>query len=93
MRVVHILADGTTEPNETTERRLLKIMHLDMADLFDAEPILVVTETPTAVDMWPIPQPIEAVNIRNNHLEYAITWYALAAVLLVIYMLFRRRRR
>jgi uncharacterized protein (DUF488 family) len=36
MRVVHILADGTTEPNEATERRLLKRMHLETADLFDA---------------------------------------------------------
>jgi uncharacterized protein (DUF488 family) len=36
IRVVHILADGTTEPNEATERRLLKRMHLETADLFDA---------------------------------------------------------
>lgn len=35
-RVVHVLADGTTEPNEATERRLLKRMHLETADLFDA---------------------------------------------------------
>ena len=36
MRIVHILADGTTEPNDATERRLLKRMHLETADLFDA---------------------------------------------------------
>jgi len=36
MRVVHILADGTAEPSEATERRLLKRMHLETADLFDA---------------------------------------------------------
>jgi uncharacterized protein (DUF488 family) len=35
MRVVHILADGSTEPNEVTERRLLKRMHLETADLFN----------------------------------------------------------
>jgi uncharacterized protein (DUF488 family) len=35
LRIVHILADGTTEPNEATERRLLKLMHLETADLFD----------------------------------------------------------
>lgn len=35
VRVVHILADGTTEPNEATEHRLLKRMHLETADLFD----------------------------------------------------------
>jgi uncharacterized protein (DUF488 family) len=36
IRIVHILADGTFEPNEATERRLLKRMHMDTPDLFDA---------------------------------------------------------
>lgn len=31
--------------------------------------------------------------LPNNHLQYAITWYALAAALAVIYILFIRRRR
>jgi len=31
-------------------------------------------------------------NIRNDHLEYAITWYALAVALLVIYFLYHRKR-
>lgn len=31
-------------------------------------------------------------DIRNNHLEYAITWFALAAALLVIYLLYHRKR-
>ena len=30
--------------------------------------------------------------LANNHLQYAITWYALAAVLAVIYILYQRRR-
>jgi uncharacterized protein (DUF488 family) len=35
MRVVHILAEGTTETNEAVERRLLKLINLETADLFD----------------------------------------------------------
>lgn len=31
--------------------------------------------------------------LPNNHLQYAITWYALAAALVVIYIIFARRRR
>lgn len=31
--------------------------------------------------------------LRNPHLQYAITWYALAGVLLVIYVIFHIRRR
>ncbi len=33
------------------------------------------------------------VEIRNPHLQYAITWYALAVALVVIYLVWHRRRR
>ena len=33
------------------------------------------------------------VALRNPHLQYAMTWYALAVVLLVIYVVFHIRRR
>lgn len=52
----------------------------EMARLFDAEPVLIVAETSTAIGDWPIPQPIEAINVPNNHLEYALTWGALAVI-------------
>ncbi len=64
----------------------------EMAPLFGAEPVLIVAETSTAIGKWPAPQPIEAVNVRNNHMEYAITWAALALVWAVMtgYLAFRR---
>ena len=34
-----------------------------------------------------------SVDLPNNHLQYAITWYALAAALLVTYIVYMRRRR
>ena len=34
-----------------------------------------------------------SINLPNNHLQYAITWYALAGGLLVVYILLARRRR
>lgn len=33
-----------------------------------------------------------AIEIRNDHLQYAITWFALAAALATIFVLFHRRR-
>ncbi|MGB0854057.1 MAG: SURF1 family protein [Pikeienuella sp.] len=51
-----------------------------MADLFGTEEVLIVAETNTAVMDWPKPQPLVAVQIRNNHMEYALTWGALAVV-------------
>ena len=32
------------------------------------------------------------IHLRNDHLQYAITWYALAVVLLAIYVIFHTRR-
>jgi surfeit locus 1 family protein len=40
----------------------------------------------------PIGIPLK-VDLPNNHLQYALTWYALAVALLVTYILYMRRRR
>lgn len=40
-----------------------------------------------------LPVPIGArIELRNDHLEYAVTWYALAVALLVIYVIFSTKR-
>jgi surfeit locus 1 family protein len=40
-----------------------------------------------------LPIPAEArVTLRNDHLGYALTWYALAVVLLIIYVIYHTRR-
>jgi surfeit locus 1 family protein len=41
----------------------------------------------------PIGRTISALSIRNDHLQYAITWYSAAVSLLVIYYLYHRKRR
>lgn len=60
----------------------------------DVAPLTLMAETTTNPD-WRalIPAPIPA-DIPNRHLEYALTWYGLAAALLGVYaaMLFRRRK-
>ncbi|MEL6266881.1 MAG: SURF1 family protein, partial [Pseudomonadota bacterium] len=50
------------------------------ADLFDVEPLMMVAETPTPgpATPSPVPQPL-TVDLRNNHLGYAITWGLMAA--------------
>lgn len=57
-------------------------------------PVFLMAETATNPD-WPAltPAPIP-VDIPNRHLEYAATWYGLAAALLGVYaaMLFQRRK-
>ena len=41
---------------------------------------------------WPVPEDLK-VELPNNHLQYALTWYALALVLAVMSWLFIRKRR
>jgi surfeit locus 1 family protein len=57
-------------------------------------PLFLMAETPTNPE-WRalIPAPVPA-DIPNNHLQYAVTWYGLAAALLGVYaaMLIRRRK-
>jgi surfeit locus 1 family protein len=53
---------------------------------------------PFYIDAGPAPNPggwprggTTVLDVPNNHLQYAITWYALAGALLVIYILYHRR--
>lgn len=41
--------------------------------------------------VYPIPRQWR-IDIRNDHVEYAITWYLMAVVLVVIYVLFHRQK-
>jgi surfeit locus 1 family protein len=66
-----------------------------LARAFGAEVLPVVLVASTGVlaadPAVPVPQPM-AVNLPNNHLGYAITWYGLAVALIVIYALYGLRR-
>lgn len=53
-----------------------------MADVLGTEPVLVSLTTPIT-GQWPEPAPV-AHAIPNNHLSYAVTWYLLALVWLVM---------
>jgi surfeit locus 1 family protein len=56
-------------------------------------PVYLMVERPAPAGPGPVPAPIPA-NIPNRHLEYALTWFGLAAALIGVYaaMLLRRRR-
>lgn len=64
-----------------------------MAARLGAEPVLLVAAASDDPDA-PTPLPV-GVNIRNDHLQYAITWFSLAAVwaMMTGYMIWRIKRR
>jgi surfeit locus 1 family protein len=56
-------------------------------------PVYLMVEQPAPQSGLPVPAPVPP-NIPNRHLEYALTWFGLAAALIGVYaaMLLRRRR-
>ncbi len=61
----------------------------EMADALDAEPVLIVADSHDLGE-WPKPMRL-GVNLRNDHLGYAITWFSLAAIWAVMSVLLARR--
>ena len=66
-----------------------------MAGTLDTEPLLVVVrqESPPAPGITPLP--VDTSAIPNDHLEYAVTWFGLAAVWVAMtgFLLWRTARR
>jgi surfeit locus 1 family protein len=64
-----------------------------MAETLNTEPLLVVARETKGGDPKIAPLPVDTARIPNDHLQYAITWFSLAAIWLAMTVLFLRRRR
>ncbi len=64
-----------------------------IAALLGTEPVLIIARSDTGDGI--IPQPVTSAGFRNDHFNYAITWFSLAAVWLgmTVYLLWRIRAR
>jgi surfeit locus 1 family protein len=64
-----------------------------MAAKLQTEPVLIVTREATGDGITPLP--VGTQGIPNNHLNYAVTWFSLAAVWagMTLLLLWRIRRR
>jgi surfeit locus 1 family protein len=51
-----------------------------MAERFGTEPVLVVLRETSQTDTPVTPVPLDSASLRNDHLQYAVTWFGLAAV-------------
>ena len=70
--------------------------HLAMAARYgwgEVAPFYIDQEAPVLAGGVPRPAPLK-INLRNDHLQYAITWYGVAVMLAVVFVFwFRSRRR
>lgn len=62
-----------------------------MAAHLDTLPLMVVATQTTPADPRLTPLPVNTANIKNDHLEYAITWFLLAVVWAVMSLYLIRR--
>ncbi|SLN72496.1 SURF1 family protein [Roseivivax jejudonensis] len=62
-----------------------------LADTLDTDPVLVVvrSETPATPGIQPLP--VSTAGIPNDHLQYAITWFSLAAIWIGMTVIWIRR--
>ena len=58
----------------------------------DAAPFYVEQEAPTPPGGWPRPARLQP-NLPNNHMQYVVTWYGLAAALAAVFVAWAIRRR
>ena len=65
-----------------------------MAEVLQTEPTLVVARELSPTDPGMTPLPVDTSGIPNDHLEYAITWFSLAAIWAAMtgYFLWRMRK-
>jgi surfeit locus 1 family protein len=66
-----------------------------MAARFEAEPVLIIARDLSVSDAPVTPLPVDTSGIPNDHLNYAITWFSLAALWMgmTLYLLWRIRRK
>lgn len=83
--------DGFTPEPDRAENFWFARDVAPMAEELSTEPVLVVAESGAGGEgAFPAPLPV-TVDIRNDHLEYAITWFSLALVWAVMTALLLRR--
>jgi surfeit locus 1 family protein len=62
-----------------------------MSEALDTEPLLIVARGMSPRDAQINPMPVDTAGIPNDHLQYAITWYSLGVVWLLMTGLWMRR--
>ncbi|MDJ0820814.1 MAG: SURF1 family protein [Paracoccaceae bacterium] len=63
-----------------------------MAEVLQTEPLLVIARNVSPNDPAVTPLPVDTSGIPNDHLQYAITWFSLAAIWVIMTLFFIRRQ-
>lgn len=66
---------------------------VEMAEILNTEPILIVQRDKVESSSEITPMPVTSTGIPNDHLQYAVTWFGLALVWIVMTLYYLRRMR
>lgn len=66
----------------------------ELAEVLETEPVLLILRETSEASPFAQPFPVDTSGIPNDHLEYAVTWFSLAAVWfgMTLYFVWRMRR-
>ncbi|WP_300547713.1 SURF1 family protein [Roseovarius sp.] len=84
---------SSTPENDVTDNIWFARDLAPMAEILKTEPILVVARKMSVLEPGVTPLPLDISGIPNDHLNYAITWYSLAVIWLVMTGFFLWRTR
>ncbi|MCG3267961.1 SURF1 family protein [Yoonia sp. I 8.24] len=86
--------DSTPDPDLAKNIWFARNTQIMAAEL-STEAFMVVVSTATPVDPRLTPLPVATSGIKNDHLEYAITWFSLAFVwaVMTLFLIFRTTRQ
>ena len=89
-------AAGTLTPAENVTKRLWFTRdHLAMAHALgwgEVAPFYIDLETPSPANGIPKPGPLD-VHLKDDHMQYAITWFALAGAVVIAFAVWLRAQR
>jgi cytochrome oxidase assembly protein ShyY1 len=89
------IAEGVLTPNVEHDKRLWFARdHLEMAEALGwraVAPFYVDLETPVPPNGIPKPGPLD-VQLRDDHMQYALTWFALAGAVVIAFLVWVRRQ-
>lgn len=86
---------NSNTPAPDLEKNIWFARDLDaMARVLSTRPLMVVATDTTPADPRLTPLPVNTAGIKNDHMEYAITWFLLALVwaIMTVFLIFRTTR-
>ncbi|MEL7013329.1 MAG: SURF1 family protein [Pseudomonadota bacterium] len=85
---------NSSTPNNDVDGNTWFARDIDqMADLLETEPVLVIARNLSQPSGAVTPLPVDSSAIPNDHLQYAVTWFGLAAIwtAMMLYFVYRLR--